>query len=70
MYFCKKPLLIDFGFVKPEAVGHHRNTAKGHGQGGQYGMQLPQHVWQVFKRVENTGSNWDQNDIVAKGPES
>ena len=44
---------------QPEGICNHRNTAEGHGQGGQTGVQLPQHDRQGFKGVENTGGNWN-----------
>ena len=60
---------MDFGFVKSQTVCHNGNTTEGHGQGGQDGVQLPQHERQGFKRVEGPGGNRDQDDIVAEGPE-
>ena len=60
--------LFYFSFIQPQTVGHHRNTAEGHGQGGQNGVQLPQHDRQGLERVENSGGDRNQNDIVAKGP--
>ena len=56
-------------FIKPQTVGHHRNTAEGHGQGGQNGVQLPQHDRQGLEGVKNSGRNRNQNDVVAKSPE-
>ena len=37
---CSKARL---GAIESQAVGHHRNTAESHGQGGQDGMELAQH---------------------------
>ena len=61
--------LFDFGFIQAQTIAHHRNTAEGHGQGGQDGVQLPQHVRQGFKRVEDAGGHRNQNDVVTEGPE-
>ena len=53
----KVSLLFDFGFIQAQAVGYDGYTAEGHGQGGQDGVQLAQHIRQGFKGVQDSGSH-------------
>jgi hypothetical protein len=54
-----KFLLFDFGFIQAQAVGNHRHAAEGHGQGGQDGMQLAQHIT-GFRRPPESKSHCNQ----------
>ena len=47
--------LLDFGFIEAERIGYDRNTAEGHGQGGQDGMQLAKENRQGFKGIQDSG---------------